>query len=68
MEQCEYWMLETQTQRCDLVNGACGCDGNEANCAIHGTSISSALKRQERENQREESHRSMKKRAANHLN
>ncbi|MCE5313738.1 MAG: hypothetical protein ABFD49_04095 [Armatimonadota bacterium] len=67
MEQCDYWMPDTRNQWCDLMNAACKCEGNEANCAIHGTSISSALKRQEQENQREECIRNMKKRAASQL-
>jgi hypothetical protein len=68
LEQCEYWATEAQTQYCELMSGACKCEGNEANCAIRGNSISSFLKRQEREINREVYIKDMRKRSHSYLN
>ncbi|MEN6358171.1 MAG: hypothetical protein ABFD83_13940 [Armatimonadota bacterium] len=67
MERCEYWLPESRTQWCELMSGACKCEGNEAHCAIHGASISSFVNKQEREITREECLRDQKKRSHNYL-
>jgi hypothetical protein len=67
LEKCEYWSPEAETQHCELMSGACKCEGNEANCAIRGTSISSFLKRQEKEISREVFLKDLKKRSHNYL-
>ncbi len=63
MEQCEFWV----DSQCGLVCETCKCEGNEAKCIISGTSISSALKKQENESVKEDCLRSLK-RAHKHLN